>query len=595
MNLFRMLALALCCLVAAPGPARAETDAQATQRLHALFDAEWDWDMRDDPERATYLGDHRFGAQLTDRSRAADDARYAHARERLAALRAIDRARLAPADRVSYDIMLRSTQDGLAGEQFTGMATLMLDGEGGLHNDLADLLRVSPAATEADVRNLLARLAQFPGRVEQVVARLREGIALQWVAARSSLQQVPAQIDGQLPDDVTRSPLYEPFTRIGAAIPEATRNALAAEGATALRTQVYPAMRKLRAFVVDEYLPRSTGTGAMGARPNGADAYDHLVRQHTTTDLSAAQVHAIGLREMARLRGEMEAQVRAAGFTGSFAAFVRFLNTDPRFFHTDPEALLAGYRDIAKRVDPELPKLFAELPRTPYGVRAIPAHEGIGKSENYSGPPRDGRGAGWFNANVVAIAQRPIWNMETLFAHEAVPGHHLQIARARELENLPQFRRGGGYTAYVEGWALYAETLGPELGLYKTPYTRFGHLQWQSLRAARLVVDTGIHAFGWQRQQAIDWMTERTGMVREFIEPQVDRYFVVPGQALSYMIGQLKIVELRDRARAALGPRFDIRRFHMAVLDNGAMPLGALEQQIDDWIAREKARETPRP
>ncbi|CAM5787106.1 DUF885 domain-containing protein [Rhizobacter fulvus] len=587
---WRMLVLALCCIAGAAGPVRAETDAQATQRLHALFDAEWEWEMRDDPERATYTGDHRYGAQLTDRSRAADEKRYAHARERLATLRGIDREQLAPADRVSRDIMVQGTQEWLDGEKFAGLNTLVLDGEGGLHNDLASLLRVSPVATEADVRNMLARLAQFPSRVDQVIARLRDGIAMGWVAARASMQQVPAQIDGQLPDDVTRSPLYEPFTRLGMGIPPDTRTALAADGAAALRAHVYPAMRRLRTFIVDEYLPHTRENGAMSTRPSGAAAYDYLVRQHTTTDLGAAQVHEIGLREVARLRGEMEAQMRAAGFAGSFAEFVHFLNTDPRFFYTDPEALLAGYRDIAKRVDPELPKLFAELPRTPYGVRAIPAHEGIGKSENYSGPPRDGSGAGWFNANVVAIAQRPIWNMETLFAHEAVPGHHLQTARARELTDLPRFRRGGGYTAYGEGWALYAETLGPELGLYKTPYTRFGHLQWQSLRAARLVVDTGIHAFGWQRTQAIEWMTERTGMAREFIEPQVDRYYVWPGQALSYMIGQLKIIELRDRARAALGARFDIRRFHMAVLDNGAMPLGALEQQIDDWIAREKAR-----
>jgi uncharacterized protein (DUF885 family) len=590
MSLARLLMVALCLVAAAVGPARAETDAQAAQRLHALFDAEWEWEMRDDPERATYTGDHRYGARLTDRSAAADDARYAHARERLAALRSIDRAQLAPTDRVSRDIMVQTTQDWLDGDKFAGMRTLVLDSEGGLHTDLADLLRVSPVATEADVAMLLARLAQFPGRVDQVIARLREGIAVRWVAARDSMRQVPAQIDGQLPDDVTRSPLYEPFKRLGPGIPADTRTRLAAAGATALRDQVYPAMRRLRAFIADDYLPRATDNGAMGARPGGAAAYDYLVRQHTTTDLSAAQVHAIGLREMARLRGEMEAQMRVAGFEGSFDQFVAFLNADPRFFHTDPEALLAGYRDIAKRVDPELPKLFAELPRTPYGVRAIPAHEGIGKTEIYSGPPQDGSGAGWFNANVVAIAQRPIWNMETLFAHEGVPGHHLQIARARELGELPRFRRGGGFTAYVEGWALYAETLGPELGLYKTPYTRFGHLQWQSLRAARLVVDTGIHAFGWTRQQAIDWMTERTGMARAFIEPQVDRYFVSPGQALSYMIGQLKIVELRDRARTALGPRFDIRRFHMAVLDGGAMPLAALERQIDDWIEREKQR-----
>ena len=590
MLLGRMLVLALCVIVAVPVPARAETDAQAAQRLHALFDAEWDWEMRDDPERATYTGDHRFGGQLTDRSSAAEARRYAHARERLAALHSIDRAQLTPTDRVSRDIMAQTTQDWLDGEKFTGMRTLVLDSEGGLHTDLADLLRVSPVATEADVAMVLARLAQFPGRVDQVIARLREGIEIRWVAARDSMRQVPAQIDGQLPDDVTRSPLYEPFTRLGPGIPTDARTRLAAAGAAALREQVYPAMRRLRGFIADDYLPRTSDNGAMGARPGGAAAYDYLVRQHTTTDLSAAQVHAIGLREMARLRGEMEAQMRAAGFAGSFDQFVAFLNSDPRFFHTDPEALLAGYRDIAKRVDPELPKLFAELPRTPYGIRAIPAHEGIGKTENYSAPPRDGSGAGWFNANVVAIATRPIWNMETLFAHEAVPGHHLQIARARELGDLPQFRRGGGFTAYVEGWALYAETLGPELGLYRTPYTRFGHLQWQALRAARLVVDTGIHAFGWQRQQAIDWMTERTGMARAFIEPQVDRYFVSPGQALSYMIGELKILELRDRARTALGSRFDIRRFHMAVLDGGAMPLATLERQIDDWIDRDKQR-----
>ena len=587
MTLLRTILLALLCAIAAAGPAHAETDAQ---RLHALFDAEWQWDMRDDPERATYTGDHRHGAQLSDRSRAADDARYARARARLAALRGINRAQLGPTDRVSLDIMASTTQAWLDGEPFRGLHTMVIDGEGGLHTDFASLMRVSPAATEADAAKVLARYALFPDRVDQVIARLREGIAMQWVAPRASLRAVPAQIDGQLPDDVTRSPLYDPFTRLGTGIAPETRTRLAAEGAAALRTQVYPAMRKLRAFIADEVIPRASDNGAMGARPGGAAAYDYLVRQHTTTDLSAAQVHAIGLREVARLRGEMEAQMRASGFTGNFDAFVAFLNTDPRFFHTDPEALLAGYRDIAKRVDPELPKLFAELPRTPYGIRAIPAHEGIGKSENYSGPPRDGSGAGWFNANVVAIAQRPIWAMETLFAHEAVPGHHLQAARALELKDLPRFRRDGGFTAYHEGWALYAETLGAELGLYRTPTNRFGHLQWQMLRATRLVVDTGIHALGWQRTQAIDWMTERTGMARAFIEPQVDRYYVWPGQALAYMIGQMKIIELRERARAALGPRFDIRRFHIAVLDNGPMPLGALAQQIDDWIAREQRR-----
>ena len=264
---------------------------------------------------------------------------------------------------------------------------------------------------------------------------------------------------------------------------------------------------------------------------------------------------------------------------------MKFLNTDPRFFHTSAEALLAGYRDIAKRLDAEMPKLFAELPRAPYGVQAMPAHMG-NRAEYYNGPALDGSRAGVFFANTTALNGRPRWAMETLVAHEAVPGHHLQIARAIELRGLPAFRRSGwGYTAFTEGWALYAETLGFDLGLYTDPYQRYGHLQWQAFRAARLVVDTGIHALGWTRQQSIDYMVERTGVNREFVTSEIDRYTSNPGQALAYMIGRLKIAELRDRARTRLGARFDIRQFHNAVLDQGALPLATLERVIDEWIA----------
>ena len=263
-----------------------------------------------------------------------------------------------------------------------------------------------------------------------------------------------------------------------------------------------------------------------------------------------------------------------------------FLNSDERFFHKSPEALLAGYRDIAKRIDAEMPRLFAELPRAPYGVRAMPAHMGANRAEYYNGPAADGSRAGFFFANTLAWRKRPIWGMETLVAHEAMPGHHMQIARASELRGLPNFRRTGfGYTAFSEGWALYAETLGFDLGLYTDPYSRFGHLQWQAFRAARLVVDTGVHALGWGRQQAIDFMVERTGVEREFVAGEVDRYTSDPGQALAYMVGKLKFDELRDRAKARLGARFDIRKFHNAVLDNGALPLGTLERLIDEWIS----------
>jgi uncharacterized protein (DUF885 family) len=408
------------------------------------------------------------------------------------------------------------------------------------------------------------------------------------VPPRTVLERVLLQIDGQLTADVDKSPFFEPFTRLGKDIPAAEQDVLRDQGRRAITEQVAPALRRLRAFVVDEYLPAAPADGALGRYPDGAAVYAEQVRSNTTTELTPAQIHAIGQRELARLRGEMEAVIREVKFGGDFAAFVQHLNTDPKFFHTGPEALLAGYRDIAKRIDPELPRLFAELPRAPYGVRAMPAHAGSDAAEFYMPPALDGSRPGWFVANAQAWQKRPIWGMETLVAHEAVPGHHLQIARAVELGELPKFRRSAGYTVYSEGWALYAETLGFDLGLYQDPYSRFGHLQWQAFRAARLVVDTGIHALGWSRQQAIDFLVERTGEAADFVASEVDRYTSWPGQALAYMIGQMKIIELRDRAKARLGERFDIRHFHMVVLDQGSVPLPVLERAVDAWVAAQR-------
>jgi uncharacterized protein (DUF885 family) len=357
-------------------------------------------------------------------------------------------------------------------------------------------------------------------------------------------------------------------------------------GREAIAQQVVPPLKALRTMITAELMPKSPQEGALRNYPGGDAVYALYVRQQTTTSLSPAQIHALGQRELLRLRGEMEAVIKEVGFQGNFAQFVLHLNTDPRYFHKSPEALLAGYREIAKRVDAELPKLFAELPRAPYGIQAMPAHMGANRAEYYNGPALDGSRAGFFFANTLAWRKRPIWGMETLVAHEAMPGHHLQIARATELRGLPNFRRSGfGYTAFSEGWALYAETLGFELGLYSEPTSRFGHLQWQAFRAARLVADTGVHALGWTRQQAIDFMVERTGVEREFVESEVDRYTSQPGQALAYMIGKLKFDELRDRAKARLGARFDIRKFHNAVLDNGALPLATLDGLVDEWIA----------
>jgi len=570
--------------VAGTVQAQPADSAAATRELHALFDDNWEATMRRFPEWATYVGDARFDDKLFDASNEAERADFARARSELARAKAIARGRLAKPDQVSLDIFTYELELQLRMERFVGFRRMSLGSQGGFQTELPQLLLAMPATTARQAENILARLAAFPRRLDQELARLREGAALGWVPPRTVLERVLAQLDRQLGAATDRSPFFEPFTRLGDDIPGAERESLRSRARRRIDDDVVPALRRLRAFVVDEYLPRSPANGALSGYPEGAAVYAEQVRTSTTTDLSPAEIHAIGVRELERLRREMEKVVREVGFAGDFAAFVRHLNTDPKFFHKSADELLGGYREIAKRIDPELPKLFAELPRVPYGVRAMPDDASTDAAAYYSPPALDGSRPGWFNANAQAYAKRPTWAMESLVAHEAVPGHHLQIARASELAALPKFRRAAGYNAYGEGWALYAETLGFDVGLYRDPYSRFGHLQGQAFRAARLVVDTGLHSLGWSRQRAIDYMGERTGQDDGYVAAEVDRYLSWPGQALGYMIGELKIIELRDRARSRLGDRFDIRRFHMVVLDQGSVPLPVLERAVEDWI-----------
>ena len=578
------VALGMFALPLAPAAA-AEPDATTSRALQAMFDRAWEESAQRFPERATYRGDNRYNDRLSDASPEALADNDRRSAQSLADARAMSREALTPTERVSLDMFIDNQQRALALQPYPGYRLMSLRALGGPHTQLADLLQIMPVTRAEQVEQMLARLAAYPRRMEQEIANLRRAAAAGYVPSRELLERVLAQIEGQLNADATATPWYAPFKRLGSGIPAAEREALQQRGKTAVETQVMPPMRALRALVATELMPRAAADGSLKNAPDGTKIYDILVRQQTTTDLSATEIHAIGLRELARLRLEMEAVMRETKFEGDFPAFVKFLNTDPRFFHTSAEELLTGYRDIAKRLDAEMPKLFAELPRAPYGVQAMPAHMG-NRAEYYSGPALDGSRAGIFFANTTALNGRPRWAMETLVAHEAVPGHHLQIARAIELRGVPAFRRSGwGYTAFTEGWALYAETLGFDLGLYTDPYQRYGHLQWQAFRAARLIVDTGIHALGWTRQQSIDYMVERTGVNREFVTSEIDRYTSNPGQALAYMIGRLKIAELRDRARTRLGARFDIRQFHNAVLDQGALPLATLERVIDEWIA----------
>ena len=577
----------------APGTAYAQTSAQVagdvtpTRRLHSLFERHWEDSARRFPEWATWRGDHRFGDRLSDASPAARAANDTWTREMLQEAVAVPGDTLSTTDRVSRDLFIHNLEEQVRLQAHAGWRSRSLVSQWGFQSRLAGLLQASPVSTAAEVRQMLARLAAWPTRVDQEIVHLREGLSAGWTSPRPVLERVLQQIDGQLPADVSASPFFAPFKNLGPGISADQQNALRDTARQVITERVYPAQRKLRAFAQDESLPKAPPDGALLRYPGGAAVYADLVRQHTTLAWSAQQIHDIGRSQLLRLRGEMEASMRESGFQGDFAAFVTYLNNDPKFFHTSGDALLAAYRDIGKRIEPELPKLFAELPRMPYGVRAIPAHLGPGAAAYYTSPSLDGKRPGWFYANALAYRTQPIWGMETLVAHEAVPGHHLQNARATELGALPSFRRAGGYTVYGEGWALYAATLGGQLGLYTDPHSRFGHLQKQAFRAARLVVDTGLHALGWTREQAIDFMVERTGDQREFVATEVDRYYSQPGQALAYMIGQLKIVELRDRAQAKLGARFDIRLFHNAVLDQGPVPLPVLDRIVDGWLAEQ--------
>lgn len=569
-------------------PSATDPAAKARSTLQALFDEAWEAEAQAAPEWATMRGDLRFNDKLADRSEAGLAARDALARDLLARAQQIDAGLLGETDRVSLALFRYRYQQEVAMQAFPGWRTLTLGTLYGAQSAMAGLARNVPVNNEAQVRQWLARLAAYPARVDQEIAILRQGLALGWVTARSVLARAIAQAEGQLPEDVTKSPVYEPFTRM--TVDAGVKANYQRQGEAALREHFYPAQRKLLAMMKEELAPKAPESGALSSYPGGDKVYNALILRHVTLALAAGDIHTTGLREAARIRAEMEKVKAEAGFEGDLAAFKKFLYSDPKFFNQSSDELLDGYRAIAKRIDPELPKLFAQLPRAPYGIRGMPAYTGEGAADNYNGPSLDGGTPGWFNANAIAFKRRPKWAMETLVAHETVPGHHLQISRQVELGELPNFRRQSQYSVFSEGWALYAETLGPQLGLYRDPYTRFGHLQAQMFRAARLVVDTGIHALGWDRDKAIAYMIEQTGHDPVFMTAEVDRYYAQPGQALSYMMGELKIKELRARAEGVLGRKFDQRRFHNAVIDQGAMPLPLLEQRINAWIASEKGR-----
>ena len=585
--------------LAACGPAGAQQAAEspAVAQANALFDEYWEWTLLESPEFATYVGDRRYQDRLRDESAAAVARRKAFYGEFRSRLAGIDAQQLPAQTRTSLQV-LRYRLDRFAAlnRHYGTLPFGINDGWApitqmdGIHLALPQLASVARFDTVRDYEAYLKRLGAVPASIVNLMARMETAMAAGWVPAKAAIRNVPRQLDVQLPDDPTQSPEYKPFKSFPADIPAAEQQRLVSAGREVIRDKVIPAFRSLKDFYERRYLPAARDSLAASNLPPGMPLYQAMLDWNTTTDLTPQQIHELGLREVARIGAQMDGTVAVAGFTGTRAEFQKFISSDPRFFYTRPEDMLAGYRDIAKRADAELPKLFAVLPRQPYGIRAMRPEEG-NNAEHYTSGAADGSRAGYFEANVNDLTTRPKWNMETLLLHEAVPGHHLQTARALEMTQLPRFRRFTWFVAYGEGWALYAESLGDEMGFYKDPYQKFGNLSAEMWRACRLVVDTGIHAFGWTREQAIDYMVANTGQTQAQVIAEVDRYIVLPGQATAYKIGELKIKELRAKAKAELGDRFDLRRFHNAVIDDGAVPLQVLQSQIEAWIAAEKARE----
>lgn len=559
-----------------------------SEKLRRLFDLVWEYGLQEGPELATFVGDPRHQDRWTDFSPATQARQEAEARKLLEVVQTLDREKLTPAEQVDYDLFRRRLERQIEGFRFPGELT-SLHQMGGIHQGAPLVLSYMRPTTVEGYEAVLSRLRGLTTVVDQMIALLEKGLAAGVTSPRITLRDVPGQVQGLLVEDPLSSPMLTAFREMPPSIPAEERERLSREAVRVLQERVNPAFRKLHRYLTETYIPGARETIALSALPEGEAWYAYNVRQATTTDLTPQQIHDIGLAEVKRIRAEMDEVIRGTGFEGSYEEFLTFLRTDPKFFFDKPEDLVTAYRDICKRVDPELVRLFGKLPRLPYGVSTIPDYAAKSQTTAYysQGSLEAGR-PGMYHVNTYDLKSRPKWEMEALSLHEAVPGHHLQTSIAAELEGVPTWRRFDDYTAYSEGWGLYAESLGEEMGFYEDPYSKFGQLTYEMWRAVRLVVDTGIHALGWSRQQAIDYFKANAGKTEHDITVEVDRYIVTPGQALAYKLGQMKIRELRTFAEKELGPKFDVRAFHDEVLGRGALPLDLLEKNVRAWVARQK-------
>lgn len=557
-------------------PARPGAGGTARERLHRLFDLAWAQRLDDAPEHATFFGIPGYGDRWSDLSPAAVAERRARAGAPLEVLRSIDRSALDGADQLSWDVFEQQAVSDADAARFPNDHLLVVGPLGHPAAEAAQTLAAMPTSTSADLADVLERLRRLPDLFDQASALLDEAIALGVTPPAVTLRDVPSSIAAHLTPggDARESPL---LTGLRDRVGGAEDDEVLAEAGSIVGRQVDPALRRFLAYVTDVYLPGARSSTGLDALPDGGAWYAERVRTYTTTDLTPSEIHELGLAEVSRVGAAMDDVMVDTGFGGGRQAFAEVLRTDGRFRFDSEDDLLRSYRDIAKRVDQHVARLFRTLPRLPFAVVPAPAESASTAPMAFylPGSIEQGR-AGQFFANTSHLESRVSWNMESVCVHEAVPGHHFQIALAQELGDLPSFRANGLFTAYIEGWGLYCESLGKELGLYTDPYQHFGALDAEMLRSIRLVLDTGLHAFGWDRQRAIDYFLEHSVTPEQEVVVEVDRYLTLPGQALAYKVGERRITALREAASAAAGDAFDVRDFHDEVLRHGALPLDLL-------------------
>ena len=579
-RLVNLLAFIACCIPSFPVAAQAPDE-----QCDAIVEAVWQFDVREDPLFATSTGDHRFNDQLPIVSLADSQRRQQASQEFYRRLQALDRDQLSANARLNYDILLRQLRDRLAEFDFQTYLVPITQ-RTGFHIEFPELPKDVPLNTISDYDNYAARLRAFGDYTDGHIQLVRAGIAAGQTLPAIVLEGWEKAVDAQIVDQPTQSLLYEPCLEFPSTIAEDAHARLRQQISSAIAESVVPAYQRFRDFMAEEYVPEARGSIGASALPRGRDFYRHRVRRFTTLEITPEEVHQLGLAEVKRIRGEMDEIIRRVEFEGDFAAFTEFLREDPRFYVETKEELLEAVALVLKRMDGALPTLFGKLPRMPYGLREVPDYIAPRTTTAYYQQPiGDGTRAGFYYLNTYNLKSRPLYMTEALSYHEAVPGHHLQLALQQEIESLPNFRKFGGFTAFVEGWALYSERLGLETGFYTDPYSDFGRLTMEIWRACRLVVDTGIHYFGWTREKAIAFMTDNSAMSEHNIRAEVDRYISWPGQALAYKMGELKIRELRQTAEEQLGNRFDIRSFHDMILGSGAVPLDVLEANTAAWLA----------